>query len=190
MQRHVGILAVQGDFSAHAVAVDRAGHAPTFVRQPADFTGLDALILPGGESTAMLRGIGRDGLQPPLRAFIASGRPILGTCAGAILLATDVTNPRQEAFAALDIDIERNAYGTQCDSFDTFAATDDPTSVFAGMRCVLIRAPRITRTGPRVRVHAWIQGAPALVSQGPVWAATFHPELTEDSRVLEAVLGG
>jgi 5'-phosphate synthase pdxT subunit len=188
MQRHVGILAVQGDFSAHAAAVSRAGHVPRLVRQRGDFAAVDALILPGGESTAMLRGIRRDGLEQPLREIIAAGRPILGTCAGAILLATEVANPRQDAFAALDIDIERNAYGTQLDSFDTVAETDDPASSFAGMRCVLIRAPRISRTGPQVRVHARIQGAPALVSQGRVWAATFHPELTDDARVLEAVL--
>jgi 5'-phosphate synthase pdxT subunit len=189
MQRHVGILAIQGDFAAHAAAVQRAGHLAELVRRPTDFHALDALILPGGESTAMWRGIRRDGLETPLRALIASGRPILGTCAGAILLASSVSNPPQEGLGALDIAIERNAYGTQLDSFDAIAETDDAASPFAGLPCVLIRAPRITRAGRRVRVHARIGGAPVLVSEGPVWAATFHPELTADGRVLDAVLG-
>jgi 5'-phosphate synthase pdxT subunit len=184
----IGILAIQGDFAAHAAAVRRAGHLPKLVRSADDFQNIDALILPGGESTAMLHGIRRDALEAPLRRIIAARRPILGTCAGAILLATRVTNPQQESFAALDIDIERNAYGTQVDSFDACADTDDTTSPFAALRCVLIRAPRITRSGPRVRVHARIGGSPVLVSQGSLWAATFHPELSEDTRVVEAVL--
>src|SRR5262245_31058159 len=104
----VGILAIQGDFAAHATAVRRVGHLPRLLRRPADFAEIDALIIPGGESTAMLRGIKRDGLDALLRDILHSGRPVLGTCAGAILLATQVTNPRQEGFAALDIDIERN----------------------------------------------------------------------------------
>jgi pyridoxal 5'-phosphate synthase pdxT subunit len=185
----VGVLAIQGDFAAHATAVENAGHLSRLVRSASDFDNVDALIIPGGESTAMLRGIRRDGLETPVRAMIGSGRPVLGTCAGAILLATQVTNPRQESFAALDIDIERNAYGTQLDSFDALADEDAPDSPFAAMRCVLIRAPRITRTGADVQVHARIGGVPVLVSQGSVWAATFHPELTTDGRVLAAVLG-
>jgi 5'-phosphate synthase pdxT subunit len=186
---NIGVLAIQGDFAAHARAIARAGHVPQLVRRATDFAGIDALVLPGGESTAMLHGIARDQLDAPLRAFLSSGRAVLGTCAGAILLAASVSNPLQDAYSALDIDIERNAYGTQLDSFDTVAETDAPMSPFAGMRCVLIRAPRITRTGNTVRVHVRIGGAPALVSDGPVWAATFHPELTDDCRVLEAVLG-
>lgn len=184
----VGVLAIQGDFAAHAAAVEQAGHMTRLVRRATDFDGLDALIIPGGESTAMLRGIRRDELEAPLRAMIGSGLPVLGTCAGAILLARHVTNPHQESFAALDIDIERNAYGTQLDSFDA-PADDGPDSPFARMRCVLIRAPRITRTGAGVQVHARIGGVPVLVNQGSVWAATFHPELTADGRVLAAVLG-
>lgn len=135
----------------------------------------------------MLHGIRRDGLEAPLRATIAAGRPVLGTCAGAILLAHGVSNPRQESFAAIDIDIERNSYGTQLDSFDTRAEVDAPDSPFADLHCVLIRAPRITRTGARVHVHARIDGTPVLVNEGRVWAATFHPELTPDGRVLTAV---
>ena len=183
-----GVLAIQGDFAAHARAIGRAGHVPRLVRGPADFAAIDALVLPGGESTAMLHGIARDRLDSPLRAFLSSGRPVLGTCAGAILLAASVSNPSQASFGAIDINVERNAYGTQLDSFDTIAETDDPVSPFAGMRCVLVRAPRIIRTGSGVRVHARVGGFPALVSGGPVWAATFHCELTADCRVLRAVL--
>jgi 5'-phosphate synthase pdxT subunit len=184
----VGVLAVQGDFAAHARMLRRAGHDATFVCRPEGFEQLDALVLPGGESTAMLRGIERDRLDTPLRAFLASRRPVLGTCAGAILLARRVTSPCQETYDAIDIDIERNAYGTQIDSFETVGETDDADSRFAGLRCVLIRAPRITRTGAAVTVHARVRGTPALVSAGAVWAATFHPELTDDRRVIDAVL--
>jgi pyridoxal 5'-phosphate synthase pdxT subunit len=183
----VGILAIQGDFAAHAAVIARAGHDAVLVRRPSDFTALDGLVLPGGESTAMLHGIARDGLDAPLRAFLASNRPVLATCAGTVLLAREVYNPPQPSYGALDIDIERNAYGAQIDSFETSAETaaDSP---FADLRCVLIRAPRITRTGPRVTVHARVRGTPALVSTGAIWAATFHPELTGDLRVINAAL--
>ena len=184
----VGILAIQGDFAAHAAAVARAGADAVFVRRPHDLRGLDTLILPGGESTAMLHGIERDRLDAPLCAFLALQRPVLATCAGAILLARHVSNPPQRSYGALDIDVERNAYGSQLDSFETIAETPSGTP-FAGLPCVLIRAPRITRTGPGVTVHARVHGDPALVSAGPIWAATFHPELTDDLRVLTAVLG-
>jgi 5'-phosphate synthase pdxT subunit len=185
---NVGILAVQGDFAAHARAVAGAGHRPVLVRHAREFADLDAFVLPGGESTAMLRGIERDQLEAPLCAVLAAGRPVFGTCAGAILLARHVRNPAQRSYAALDIDVERNAYGTQLDSFETTAETTGPGSPLAGLRCVLIRAPRIIRVGPGVRVHATVRGEPVLVSAGPIWAATFHPELTGDPRVLQAVL--
>jgi pyridoxal 5'-phosphate synthase pdxT subunit len=185
---NVGVLAIQGDFAAHARALRSAGHEPVLVRGGGDFARLDALVLPGGESTAMLHGIGRDGLDAPLRAFLGSGRPVLGTCAGAILLARSVSGPSQRSYGSLDVDIQRNAYGTQIDSFES-AAEVDPDSPFAGLRCIFIRAPLITRTGAGVRVHARVNGAPVLVSAGPIWAATFHPELTSDARVVEAVFG-
>jgi pyridoxal 5'-phosphate synthase pdxT subunit len=185
----VGVLAIQGDFAAHARALVRYGVRPSPVRLPADLEEIDALVLPGGESSAMLKGIGRGGLDAPLRAFLASGRPVLGTCAGAILLARNVTGPAQPSFAALDIDVERNAYGTQVDSFAIEAQVGDPASPFAGLRCVLIRAPRITRVGPGVIVHASVAGTAALVSSGSIWAATFHPELTGDARVITAAFG-
>jgi 5'-phosphate synthase pdxT subunit len=186
---NVGILAIQGDFAAHARALRRTGHEPVLVRSGGDFARLDGLVFPGGESTAMLHGIERDRLHEPLRTFLASGRPTLGTCAGAILLARTVSGPSQASYDALDIDIQRNAYGTQIDSFEGTAEVDDPGSPFAGLRCIFIRAPRITRTGATVRVQARVGGAPVLVSAGPIWAATFHPELTDDARIVEAVFG-
>ena len=184
----VGVLALQGDFGAHARALVSVGAEPQLVRVPADLAGVEALVLPGGESTAMLRGLERDGLEPALRAFLESGRPVLGTCAGAILLAREVRGPAQRSFAALDIAIERNAYGTQADSFVCTAETEDPNSPFTGLECVLIRAPRIASVGDDVTVLARVKSEPALVSCGRIWAATFHPELTRDTRVQRAWL--
>ena len=184
----VGVLALQGDFGAHARALESCGAETRPVRSPADLCGIDALVLPGGESTAMLHGLDRDGLEPALRAFLASGRPVLGTCAGAILLAREVRGPAQRSFGALDVAIERNAWGTQLDSFVCTAETDRPDSPFAGLECVLIRAPRITTVGKGVTVLARVRSEPALVSCGPVWAATFHPELTDDTRIQSAWL--
>src|SRR5262249_51989765 len=136
----VGVLALQGDFAAHRRALARLGAATVAVRKPAHLSAAEALVLPGGESTAVLRGIERDRLEEPLAAFLCSGRPVLGTCAGAILLARRVLNPPQRSFRALDIDVERNAYGTQLDSF---AATLDAAGPLAGTLGVFIRAPRI-----------------------------------------------
>jgi 5'-phosphate synthase pdxT subunit len=157
----------------------------SLVRKPADLDGLDAIVLPGGESTAMLHAIERDGLEAPLIGLVASGARVLATCAGAILLARRVTNPAQRSFGVLDADVERNAYGTQLDSFAAFA---DPDSGFAGLRCTFIRAPRFVRLGPRVEVLARVRDDPVLVRCGAVWAATFHPELGEDDRVVRAWL--
>ncbi|MEO6027336.1 MAG: pyridoxal 5'-phosphate synthase glutaminase subunit PdxT [Candidatus Binatia bacterium] len=179
----VGVLALQGDFAAHARALARVGAATAFVRKPADFAGIDALVLPGGESTAMLKGLERDGLEAPLRDFLASRRPVLGTCAGVILLARTVTNPPQRSFGVLDVDVERNAYGTQLDSFSAVA---EDGGAFAGLPTVFIRAPRILRVGAGVDVLARVDGDPVLVRAGTVWGATFHPELADDDRVHRA----
>jgi 5'-phosphate synthase pdxT subunit len=176
----IGILALQGGFAAHARMLARVGAASALVRKPADLAGVDALVLPGGESTAMLYGLARDGLEEPVRAFVRSGRPVLGTCAGAILLAHVVTGPAQRSFDALDLDVERNAYGTQLDSFE---AVVDGGAAFPDLRAVFIRAPRIVRVGPAVETLARVAGDPVLVRSGPVWAATFHPELGDDDRV-------
>jgi 5'-phosphate synthase pdxT subunit len=184
----VGVLALQGDFAAHARALACAGVHAELVRTAAALSRQDALVLPGGESTAILHALARDGLEPALRAFVTSGRAVLGTCAGAILLARSVAGAEQRSYGALDIDVARNAYGTQLDSFVCTAETDDPGSEFAGLECVLIRAPRIVRVGASVDVLARVKGEPALVACGPVWAATFHPELGNDARVQRAWL--
>jgi 5'-phosphate synthase pdxT subunit len=181
----VGVLAIQGDFAAHARVLARCGAESVAVRKPADFVGLAALVLPGGESTAMLKGIARDGLEEPLRAFLASGRPVLGTCAGVILLAHAVSNPTQRSFDALVVVVERNAYGTQLDSF---ASVVDAGGAFPDLPAVFIRAPRIVRVGRDVEVLARVGGDPVLVRSGPIWGATFHPELGDDDRVLRAWL--
>jgi len=182
---NVGVLALQGGFAAHARMLTRVGAVPVLVRTPADLDGVGALVLPGGESTAMLVGMARDGLEAPLRSFVRSGRPVLGTCAGAILLAHAVTAPAQRSFDALDVDVERNAYGTQLDSF---AAVVDAGGAFPDLPAVFIRAPRIVRVGRGVEVLARVACDPVLVRSGSTWAATFHPELGDDARVHGAWL--
>jgi len=184
----VGVLAVQGDFAAHERALARAGTEAFPVRTAAELARAEALVLPGGESTAMLHGLARDGLEAALCESLTAGLPVFGTCAGAILLAREVTRPAQRSLGALDVAVERNAYGTQVDSFVCTAEVDDPRDELAGLECVLIRAPRIVRVGAGVTVRARVKGDPALVSQGRVWAATFHPELTSDPRLYLAWL--
>lgn len=182
----VGVLAVQGGFAAHERVLGRLGVATVLVRKPADLEGLAGIVLPGGESTAVLYGLARDGLEAPLRSWARAGRPVFGTCAGLIVLAHQVTNPAQRSFDALDVDVERNAYGTQLDSF---AAVVDAGSTIPDLRAVFIRAPRIVRVGARVEVLARVAGDPVLVRFGATWGATFHPELAEgDDRVHQAWL--
>jgi len=187
---NVGVLALQGGFAAHARMLARVGATPALVRKPADLAGLDALVLPGGESTAMLHGLARHDLEAPVRAFVAAGRPVLATCAGTILLAHAVTNPAQRAFDLLDVDVERNAYGTQLDSFAATVDADGDSDGFRGLRAIFIRAPRMIRVGRGVEVLARVGGDPVFVRSGPLWAATFHPELGEDDRVHRALLHG
>jgi len=165
----IGILAVQGGFDAHARALTAAGLPVRLVRTPQDFQELDGLILPGGESTAQLKLIGRGFLEGPLRELAATKRPILATCAGLILAARAVL-PVQPSFGWLDVTVKRNAWGRQLDSFE---AEDDGGT----RRLVFIRAPRITAVGPGVEVLARLRGEPVLVRQGNVWGATYHPEL-------------
>jgi 5'-phosphate synthase pdxT subunit len=183
----VGILAVQGDFEAHARAIARAGGEAAEVRTPAELDGLDALVLPGGESTTISKGMERLGLYEPIEARVRGGLPVLGTCAGAILLAARVENRPVRTLGLLDVTAVRNAYGTQVDSFA--APVDDGAAEgLAGLRCVFIRAPRLRDAGPRVSVLARVGGEPVLVREGHVLAATFHPELTDDTRVHELLL--
>jgi 5'-phosphate synthase pdxT subunit len=188
MTLHVGVLALQGDFAAHERAVAALGHRVRQVKSAAPLASLDALLLPGGESTTMLKFLQEEGLLEPLADFCRSGRPVFGTCAGAILLAREVMSPAQASLDVIDMSIERNAYGRQIDSF--IARIDDAVPALRGVEAVFIRAPRIRRVGPGVEVLMRHAGDPVLVRQGPVYAATFHPEMTEDGRVLESVLGG
>ena len=184
----VGVLAIQGDFEAHARALARAGAEAVMVRDAKELDGVVALVLPGGESTTIAKGMERLALYEPLRAFAESGRPVLGTCAGAILLARSVENHPVHSLALIDVTAVRNAYGTQVDSF---VATADAGAArgLEGLRCVFIRAPRLRDPGPGVEVLARVDGEPVLLRQGNVLAATFHPELTDDVRVHALLLG-
>jgi len=173
-----GILALQGDFEAHGWALERAGARCVEVRSAQDLERVDRLILPGGESTTMLKLLRAEKLLEPLRRF-GERRPIFGTCAGAILLARRVTGPEQESLGLMDLDVERNAYGRQLDSRVVRLQEAEGGSLEA----VFIRAPIIRRVGPGVRVLARYDGDPVLVEEGLHMAATFHPELTQDPRV-------
>jgi 5'-phosphate synthase pdxT subunit len=173
----IGILALQGDFDAHRKAIERAGGRAMEVRTAEDFKACEGLIVPGGESTTMLKLLEIENLTEPLRQFAAE-KPVFGTCAGAILLAHSVTSPRQPSLNLIDIDVERNAYGRQLNS--------EVASVDASgqdMEAVFIRAPKILRVGPGGKVLATYNGDPVWVEQGRHMATTFHPELTSDSRV-------
>ena len=182
----VGILAVQGDVEAHARSLDRLGALVTRVLRDKDLDAIDALILPGGESTTIAKGLQRLGLYEPLEAFARAGRPVLGTCAGAVLLDREVENDPVRSLGVLDVVAIRNAYGTQVDSFATRA--EECASKLEGLHCVFIRAPRLRDPGPDVEVLARVEGWPVLVGQGNVLASTFHPELTDDDRIHQLLL--
>jgi 5'-phosphate synthase pdxT subunit len=175
----IGVLAIQGDYSAHAEALTEAGAEPVEVRNSEELDGLDGLVLPGGESTTMLKFLERRGLFESLKEF-AAVRPVFGTCAGAILLAREVLHPHQRSLGLLDAAVERNAYGRQIDS----SILTEPTALAGGpLEMVFIRAPRLAQVGPEVEVLARREGFPVLVRQGNLLAATFHPELSHDRRV-------
>ena len=180
----IGILALQGAYEAHAKMLRTLGATPRLARLPADLDGIDGLIMPGGESTTMLKFLERHGFFDTLKTFVQT-IPTFGTCAGAILLATDVENPTQKSLAALDITVERNSYGRQIDSTILHA---DSTLPGGPLEMVFIRAPRITRTGAAVETLATRETNPVLVRQGHILAATFHPELSHDTRVHELFL--
>jgi len=173
------VLAIQGGYAAHAAALTDAGAEPVLVRSPEELAALDGLILPGGESTTMLKFLERGGFLATLKGF-AETKPTFGTCAGCILLAKEVLHPSQASLGVLDASVERNAYGRQIDS----AIITQQTSLPGGpLEMVYIRAPRIASVGPQVEVLAERDGFPVLVRQGKLMAATFHPELSEDRRV-------
>lgn len=183
--KKVGVLSLQGDFAAHGAALERAGAEPVFVRQAEQLDAIDGLIIPGGESTTMLKLLRFENWLEPLAAF-GQSKPVFGTCAGAILMAEKVENPQQESLALMDVDVARNAYGRQVDSR---VVKLEPAPEFqqrtapGGLEAVFIRAPIIRRVGDKVQVLARYNGDPVLVEQGKHLVATFHPELTSDVRV-------
>jgi 5'-phosphate synthase pdxT subunit len=181
----VGILAVQGDFEAHAATLARLGADCVFVRKPRNLEGVDAVILPGGESTTQWKFIVEEGLDKRLLAHAARGGAIFGTCAGAILLAKEVRNPAQYSLGLADITVTRNGYGRQLASevrHGAAAISSEPIEM------VFIRAPIIERVGSGVEVLAKSEGQPVLIRQGHILIATFHPELTRDTTVHEYFL--
>ncbi|MGA9061257.1 MAG: pyridoxal 5'-phosphate synthase glutaminase subunit PdxT [Terracidiphilus sp.] len=180
----IGVLALQGDYEAHARAFRSAGVRTVLVRKPEQLAGLDGLVMPGGESTTMLKFLEQDGFFDALGKF-ASNTPCFATCAGCILLAREVLHPRQRSLGLLDATVERNAYGRQIDSTILTLPTDLPGGP---LEMVFIRSPRITHVGEGVEVLARRDGFPVLVRQGHLLVATFHPEMTADSRVQQLFL--
>jgi pyridoxal 5'-phosphate synthase pdxT subunit len=181
----IGILAIQGDFQAHAEMFHKLGMETVEVRTVAGLEGCDGLVLPGGESTTQLQFLQEEGLYDAIRKFSRDDGAIFGTCAGAILLATKVKNPRQDSLKLLDMTVLRNAYGRQLASdvfFGTSTLKKDP------LEMVFIRGPVIEKVAPGIRVLARFEGKPALVEKGHILAATFHPELTSDTTVHEHFL--
>lgn len=180
----IGVLAIQGDYEAHRAVLQRLGVEVLLVRKPEQLDVIDAIVIPGGESSTFLNFLEEKGFLEKLRDFVRT-KPAFGTCAGAILLAADVENPPQTSLGALDIRIRRNAYGRQIDSSIHEALTklgEKP------LEMVFIRAPKIIATGKDVEVLAASNGDPVLVRQGKTMACTFHPELSNDTRVHEEFL--
>jgi pyridoxal 5'-phosphate synthase pdxT subunit len=176
----VGVLALQGDFEAHTKMIRALGAQAREVRVPADLEGLDALIIPGGESTVITLGIEREGLAEPLRAVVSAGIPVLGTCAGMIMLD-------REHLGLLDVSTRRNAFGRQVRSFE---ADIDVAGVAGGpMHAVFIRAPWVADWGPSVEVLGSVEDHPVAIRQGNMLAVSFHPELAGDARLHELLLG-
>ena len=178
----VGVLALQGAFAAHSDCLTSIGVQSIEVRNPEQLSSVDALLLPGGESSTMSQLLESSGLFDPIAARIADGMPVFGTCAGMILLASEILDGRsdQRSFSAIDISVRRNAFGRQVDSFE--ATVNSSVGDFHG---VFIRAPRIERVGENVEVLGSINDEPVLVRQGNVLAASFHPELSNDARLHE-----
>lgn len=181
----IGILAIQGDYEAHAKMLDRLGAKHSFVRTPKDLAGLSGVILPGGESTTHLKVMKEEGLFDALKSFAAEGGALFGTCAGAILLAREVHGPAQDSLGLLDATVLRNGYGRQLASDVHMGAS---TLRKEPIEMVFIRAPIIEKTGDSVEVLAKDAGHPVLVQQGKILAATFHPELSDDPAVHQHFL--
>jgi len=182
----IAVLALQGDFAAHRRRLEEMGLASFEARKPDQVSDAAGLVIPGGESTTFWKFFESAPWEAAIREFAATGRPILGTCAGAIVLAREVTNPAQKALGLIDMTVERNAYGRQADSF---VGEVDAPQLGGSLPAVFIRAPRIRRVAPEVEVIATRESEPVLVAQGNVIAATFHPELTIDTAVHELAFG-
>lgn len=182
MNMQIGVLALQGAFAAHADCLTSIGVQSVEVRNPEQLGSVDALLMPGGESSTMSQLLESSGLFDPIASRIADGMPVFGTCAGMILLASEILDGRsdQRSFSAIDISVRRNAFGRQVDSFE--ATINSSVGDFHG---VFIRAPRIERVGDEVEVLGSINDEPVLVRQGNVLAASFHPELSNDARLHE-----
>lgn len=178
----VGILALQGDFHAHGRVFDRLGVPWQKVTGPKAMEGLGGLVIPGGESTTLLKLLTPD-LEERIRAFATGGGAIYGTCAGAILLARRVLNPVQPSLGVMDIEIVRNGYGRQNESFVARQGDQEAAGVRVPSEMVFIRAPIISKTGPKVRILVRVQGLPVYVQEGNLMATTFHPELSADPSV-------
>jgi 5'-phosphate synthase pdxT subunit len=187
----VGVLALQGAFALHAEVLRGLGAEPKQVRQPRDLADVDALVMPGGESTTMSFLLESSGLFPAIAERLDQGMPVLGTCAGMILLATDVLDgrPDQRSFGAVDIAVRRNAFGRQVDSFECDLTLDAVVEPDRPFRAVFIRAPFVEGAGPDVDILATVDGHPVLCRQGRVLVTAFHPELSGDSRLHELFLG-
>jgi len=183
-KKRIGVLALQGDFEKHERALAQVGAEPVEVRSATDLDQVDGLVIPGGESSTMLKLLEEEQMLEPLREFGAR-RSIFGTCAGAILLASEVLNPPQRSLGLMDIGVERNAYGRQLDSR---IARLKPEGLEGDLEAVFIRAPIIRRVGDQAKVLAKYQGDPVLVEQGRHLVATFHPELTDDFRIHKMFL--
>jgi pyridoxal 5'-phosphate synthase pdxT subunit len=180
-----GVLALQGDFAAHAAVLARLGADVSEVRRVAQLEGLGALVIPGGESSALLKLMAGEEWFDALRRFAAGGGAILGTCAGAILLAREARGPSQPSLGLVDAVVERNAYGRQRESFE---GEIEAPSLGGAIRGVFIRAPRIVSTGSGVAVLATREGEPVLIRQGRILAGTFHPELSGEDRLHQELL--
>lgn len=181
----IGVLALQGAFAAHARVLGELGADTLEVRTPDDLARVDALVMPGGESTTMSRLLGTTGLFEPLAARLAAGMPVFGTCAGMILLARDVLDgrPDQRSFGTVDLAVRRNGYGRQVDSFEADIVVAGLNDADGPLHAVFIRAPKVESVGPSATVLARHDGVPVLVRQGAVLVASFHPELTGDRRL-------
>jgi 5'-phosphate synthase pdxT subunit len=179
------VLALQGDFEAHACALAERGLTPVEVRRPGDLEGVAGLVLPGGESTTMLKLLDGSGLTERLAELVSAGTPVLATCAGVILVARRVRRPEQRSLGLLDVEVERNAYGRQLDSAVVTLRADADELGTPTLEGVFIRAPRLVALGEGVHPLAWRDQDPVLVEQGNVLAATFHPELSAGSPVVD-----